>query len=86
LFDAQDLLVILGRDALEFGFNDRDLSDFVVYVFQDFAKVIHIADGEIRYEIDDDDWRDPKYSFYTIRDGLLWKQADELIRRKQANR
>ena len=83
LFDAQDLLVTLDHDALEFEFNGRDLSDFVVHVFQEFAKVVHVADGEVRCEIDDDDWRDPKYSFYTIRDGILWKQIGELVRREQ---
>ncbi len=83
LFDTQDLLVTLDPDALEFEFNGRDLSDYVVHVFQEVAKVIKAADGEIRCEMDDDDWRDPKYKFFTIRDGVLWEQAGELVRCEQ---
>jgi hypothetical protein len=44
---------------------------------------VNIADGEIRCEIDDDDWPDPKYKFFTIRDGKLWEQAGEIVRSNQ---
>lgn len=83
LFKSQDLLVTLDPEALEFEFSGRDLSDFVVHVFQEIATIIQRADGEIRCEVDDDDWADPKFRFFTIRDGLLWEQRGEIVRCEQ---
>jgi len=83
LFKAQDLLVTLDSDAMEFEFNGRDLSDYVIYVFQEVAKIIRTADGEVRCEVDDDEWPDPKYRFFTVRDGVLWEQTGEIVRYEQ---
>jgi hypothetical protein len=49
-------------------------------VFEEVAKILVSADGEIRCEIDDDADLDPTFLFYTIRDGALWKQRGEIVR------
>ena len=74
------MLVTLDEDALEFEFQGRDLSDFVVHVFQEVAKVVHDANGEIRCEIDDDDRTDSEFIFYTISKDVLWEQHGKITR------
>jgi hypothetical protein len=72
--------VTLDEDALEFEFVGRDLSDIVVFVFQETAKVLHNAEGEIRCQIDGDDKPDPEFRYYTIRDDILWEQHGIIVR------
>ncbi len=80
LFKQQNLLVTLDNDALEFEFAGRDLSDYVVHLFEEVAKILVSANGEIRCEVDDDGDVDPTFLFYTIRDGALWKQRGKIVR------
>ena len=82
IFDKHDLLADIDLEAVEFEFAGRDFGDRIVYAFQEFARVIDSADGELRCEIvdDDDDEIDPRYIFFTIQDGLLWEQTGTIIR------
>jgi hypothetical protein len=80
LMDAQGLDVDLFDNALEFSFEGRDVNDKVVEVFAQIDVLLHEASGEIRCEIDDDDYQDPTFEFFSITDSHLWKQSGKIVR------
>jgi hypothetical protein len=83
LFQDQNLVVNIDSYGLEFDFQGRDFSDYIVHLFQQVASIVNFADGEIRCELNDGDSPDPKYKFFTIRDGTLWEQTGEIVRSEQ---
>ena len=86
VFARQNLLVTLDDNALEFEFAGRDLSDFIVHIFQQVAQIVRDAEGEIRCEIEDDDYPDPCFIFYSIRQGVLWEQHAKVVRAREQSR
>lgn len=74
LFREQDLLAEVDGSSIEFEFSGRDLSDYIVKVFIQVAEVVEEASGEVVCEIEDDDYKDPSFKFYSISDGKLWIQ------------
>jgi len=85
VFAKRELQIELCGHTLTFEFEGRDVSDCVLFVFAEAARIVRNANGELRCEIDDDEFPDPHYSFFSLRDGRLWQQDAQLVRSDSAS-
>jgi len=67
---------------LDFKYSGKDHERTTVGFLCQLATVIQNADGEIVCEIEEDD-KDVAFEFFTIADGLLFKQSGHIVRRQK---
>ncbi|PTY01028.1 hypothetical protein DB346_15610 [Verrucomicrobia bacterium LW23] len=59
---------------------EHDEYTAVISVLKKVAKVVKEGEAEIKCEIGNDEEGDPRFEFYTIKEGKLWRQPAKIVR------
>lgn len=79
LFAEGGFEVDIALQSLEFSWMGRDPDGRILKIFIAAAQILQDAEGELRCEIDDDQ-PDPRFEFFTIKQGRLMLQRGTLVR------
>lgn len=79
LFGEKGIEIDLALQSLEFSWMGPERDQAILKLFKEVAVAVVDAEGELRCEIDDENV-DPRFEFFTIKQGLLMLQRGSLVR------
>ncbi|HSI85946.1 MAG: hypothetical protein ACAI35_21620 [Candidatus Methylacidiphilales bacterium] len=84
LFDAIELEAEISSTMIDFEIEELEPASYkkMVSTLKKAAKLIKEGDGEIKCEVGNDENPDPRYEFFTIKEGKLWQQSAKVVRDK----
>lgn len=79
LFHEAGIEADLALQSLDFSWMGQERDESIIKLFRAVAAAVIDAEGELRCEIDDDNV-DPRFEFFTIKQGRLWLRRGSLVR------